>query len=159
MDIHQVAQIFGVPEKCVSKSHVASEHHKKLVVLGKDFEIFKIKLDNDDDTSEKTIDYAFIILGPGDLIKEIVLVELKGSDIGHGFKQIESSLNKYCKKSQNGRAHHDSYKDIRGIHDTKAFIIAQSNRLNQKQQINYQITKKFGVPVVVKTGEYLHRIN
>ena len=91
METNQVSRLFGVPEKCVSISHVASEHHKRLVVLGEDFEIFKIKLDYDDgDTSEKTMDYAFLIIGPGDLIKEVVLLELKGSDISHGFRQIES---------------------------------------------------------------------
>jgi len=160
MDIYQVSRLFGVPEKCVSKSHVASEHHKRLVILGEDFEIFKIELDYDDgDTSKKTIDYAFLIMEPGDLIREIILVELKGCDISHGFKQMESSLNKYCQKGQYGRARHDSYKSIRGIHDTRAFIIAQKNRLNQNQNISYQIIKKYGVHVVVKTGEYRHRIS
>ena len=155
MNKKSVSLIFNVPLTCVSKSHVARENNKQFIVNRSRGDIFKIKLDFDGrDISQKTVDYAFLIQAHDSVIQDIILVELKGRNIKHGFEQIESTLNKYCKKSPKGKTLHNKINHSLGNHDTKAFIIAQKHRLQQNQNCKYQITQKFGVIVDIKTQKY-----
>ncbi|MHA1278621.1 MAG: hypothetical protein ACTSQ8_15615 [Candidatus Helarchaeota archaeon] len=155
MDEKVVAYIFNIPLSCVSKSHVANENNKKFIVKKSRGKIFKIKLDYEGrDISQKTVDYAFLILNHDSSVQEIVFVELKGIDVKHGFEQIESSLKKYCEKSPKGKKLHNKLNNIRGNHDTKAFVIAKKYRLQPNQNLSYRISKNFGVIVNVKTQEH-----
>jgi hypothetical protein len=62
------------------------------------YEINKVTVDDCYITSGLKCDYLFEIINTD--IKEVFYVELKGSDIFHGIKQLESTI-KYCKTIHN----------------------------------------------------------
>lgn len=84
-----------------NKNIVIEENRRKLIVLNNaNFKINKVRVDGCYITNKLKCDYLLELIDNKDNVHIVFYVELKGSDINHAIKQVESTM-RYCRAEHN----------------------------------------------------------
>lgn len=145
----------GVPERCIQKTRSVEEKGRSFVLsLPADWQVRKVCVDGCLITGEgsKRVDALFHIHGtPRDSTglsrQAVVLVELKGKDLGHALQQVEATLQYLNRLPAWRRA-----EELR----RSAFVVLSNGRqVPQYQQQRLRLLKQYGVEVRWKSQRML----
>lgn len=124
-----------------NKVEVFKENRSKLIIKNKDrVEATRIKVDGCEITNGVRCDFLY-------LIKELeIYIELKGQNIEHALRQIETTINKL---SENPK-----------FQKKKSFIICTRSPLNSAsiQNIRFRFKKNFNSDLIIKSSPHTHSV-
>lgn len=145
----------GIPEECVSEASSAEEKGRRFSVApAAGDQVWRVHVDGCwlKDNEHKRVDYLFFGESASGR-KMLLLVELKGQDFKTALQQIESTLQRLCKRSAENCVHHGAHKQAPG-HDglrsgaVRAFVVLSRGKgVPQRGREREKLRKKYGVLV------------
>ncbi len=144
----------GIPEGCVSNSSSAEERGRRFSIHSQPGdEIWRVHVDGcwvcD---NVKRVDYLF--WGRSAAGRRVVLlVELKGQDFGRALQQIESTLQRLCKRSGGNIIHTGQHRaslghEPHGTGGVRAYVVlSKGSGVPQRQREREKLRARYGVIV------------
>ncbi|WP_124681787.1 hypothetical protein [Candidatus Viridilinea mediisalina] len=93
----------GIPESCISQNSSAEERSRRFLIRPKPGDtIWRIKVDGCwiSSANIRKVDYLFWAKSVKATKGIVLLVELKGKDVGTALDQIDQTLERICKRSE-----------------------------------------------------------
>jgi hypothetical protein len=149
----------GIPEGCIARKSSAEEHTRRFSIRSQPGDIvWRVKVDEGwlQSGGDKRVDYLFWGQSASGR-KVILLVELKGENFGKALLQIESTLDRLCKRADGNGIHigphlHSPGHALLAEGGVRAYVVLSKGKgvpLRLKEQ--ELLRKRYGV--FVRTGE------
>lgn len=155
MSIPQWLLDLGIPASCIEQRSAAKEKGRNFSIAPmKGDTIWRIHMDDCwiKGHQSKRVDYLF--WGQSSSGRNIVIVvELKGKQVGTALKQIEQTLQHLCKKSSErgihtGKHHQAPRHDTHSKGGIKVYVVHSGGKnINQHQTEIERIRKRYGIRV------------
>lgn len=153
----------GIPEDCVSNSSSAQERGCRFSIRpqrgNRRDQIWRVQVDGcwlqDDD---KRVDYLFLGQSASGR-RMVLLVELKGKDYRGALKQIESTLQCLCRRSEGNIIHTGAHQyspghDLTNDNGVRAYVVlSKGSGVPQRQRERERIRHRYGVIVYSRERE------
>jgi len=161
MKAPQWLRALEIPDACISQASSAREGRRRFVIhLREGDQIWRVKMDGCwlTSSSEKKVDYLFwgsSALGR----KVIILVELKGKHFGKALEQIESTLQRTCKRADGRGIHTGAHQESPG-HDlhqegVQAYVVLSKGKgVRKRLRERERIRQRYGIRVYPKSQRF-----
>ena len=158
MKAPQWLRALEIPDVCISQASSAREGRRRFVIhLREGDQIWRVKMDGCwlTSSSEKKVDYLF--WGSSALGRKVILlVELKGKHFGKALEQIESTLQRICKRADGRGIHTGAHQESpgHGLHKqgVQAYVVLSKGKgVPQRRLERERIRKRYGVLVHPKS--------
>jgi len=153
----------GFPADCISNKSSASEKSRKFSITPNRGDIiWRVHVDGgwlQSSDPEKRVDYLFWTQSAVG-VRRIILVELKGQEIGKALEQIDSTLRRLCKRVSTNQVHNSNHNRSPG-HDpvsqggVVAVIVHTAGRgVPQRSSYIERLRSKYGIRVHMHKNKY-----
>jgi hypothetical protein len=149
----------GIPEDCISRASSAKGLKRSFSIRPQEGDqIWRVKVDDCwfQSCDEKRVDYLFWAQSASGQ-KFILLVELKGQHFGKALQQIESTLQRLCKRAGGRGIHTGQHRDCPGHNPhnkggVRAYaVLSKGEGVPLRQRERERIRQRYGILVHPKS--------